>query len=499
MHFFTLLLSSIVLVGEVVGTLTWRVGQPVLTTSGLVVGQASSKRSAVSEYLGIPFAKPPVGDLRWAPPQTIRHDGKVINATQYSSCAESASRLANSNPDSPQNIGQSENEQREDCLYLNIWTKPQIGDRKKAVMIWIYGGGFVVGSGANAVYNGASLADEEDVILVTINYRLGVLGFSGVPLPERNFGLLDQRVAIEWLRDNIARFGGDPRRMVIFGQSAGGLSVDFYSYAYRRDPIVSGFISQSGSASGIPASPPSNATVVSWSGLSNTLGCGTVASESDATKTLKCMRDAPASAILDATAPRESGDAVGTWGPKADEKTIPSGLAARAARGEFVKRPMLVGNVNNEGASSGTQPGSLVSLLRNCPSSAAARARRAAGVPAWRYLYAGEFPNQSLGPAFANVSGAWHGAEIALIFGNTGLGDNGPDTENETKLIKKIRAAWTGFAKDPVRGLSKLGWPQYDLQTESVIVIGGRDSDAITFESPSVTDQGVCNSTALKA
>lgn len=118
---------------------------------------------------------------------------------------------------------------------------------------------------------------------------------------------------------------------------------------------------------------------------------------------------------------------------------------------------MLVGNTGNEGATSGDVPGSRESKLRNCGSATAALVRRNVGVPAWRYLYNGEFPNQSLGP---NVTGAWHGAEIALIFGNTGV--RGPDTENEKKLIKKLQAAWSGFAKDPRRGLSKLGWPLYD-------------------------------------
>ncbi|KAF1814568.1 alpha/beta-hydrolase [Eremomyces bilateralis CBS 781.70] len=479
-----------VLVGE--SQAGWKVGEPVLTTSGLAVGRASSKRSGVSEYLGIPFALPPTGEQRWAPPKQLNSsDGKVINATKYGpSCAESASLPYRLNPSSPPpaNIGAAENEQDEDCLYLNIWTKPQTGEKKKAVMIWIYGGAFLVGSAANAVYNGASLADDEDVVLVSLNYRLGVLGFPGVNIPEKNLGLLDQRAGVEWIRDNIGQFGGDPNRMILFGQSAGGASVDFFSYAWTEDPIISGFIPQSGSASIIRTDITTNNSLSLWSDLSKTLGCGAVTSEATIANALPCMRAAPAEAVLNATAPNSSGSTIGTWGPMIDGKTVFADLEARSADGRFVKAPMLVGNTNNEGATSGTVVGSLQARLSNCASAEAAQIRRDADVPAWRYVYSGEFPNQIIGQ---NITGAWHGAEIALIFGNTGV--RGPDTEIEKKLIKKIQSAWSGFAKDPKHGLSQLGWPLYNAQGETVVVIGGKDSDEITFESPSVTDGNACN------
>jgi cholinesterase len=127
---------------------------------------------------------------------------------------------------------------------------------------------------------------------------------------------------------------------------------------------------------------------------------------------------------------------------------------------------MLVGNTNNEGASSGGKLGSLASKTSNCPSASAANIRRKNGVPAWRYIYAGVFPNQSLGPCCPNAEGAWHGSEIALIFGTTGRKKEGEDTANEKKLAKAMRDAWTGFAKDPVHGLNKLGWPTYDSSSE---------------------------------
>ncbi|KAF2401659.1 alpha/beta-hydrolase [Trichodelitschia bisporula] len=477
---------------------SWNVGQLVKTSSGSIVGHGSSWKPQVSEYLGVPFAQPPVGNLRWAAPQHIKDASKTLNATKYvsdyniGSCSESASRISRNNPNAPKNIGAAENEEREDCLTLNIWSKPQTGEKKKAVLIWIYGGGFVVGSAANQAYNGARLADEHDVVVVSVNYRLGVLGFPGVGLPDTNLGLLDQRVAVEWLRDNIASFGGDPSRMVLFGQSAGGMSVDFYAYAYTQDPIVHGFIPQSGNLAlaARMGSGAGNASVVNWSNLSEKLGCGAVtAAKVDAT--LVCMRAKPVDAILDATVPKNSASAVGSWGPKPDGKTVFSGSGARAAAGNIIKAPVLVGNVDNEGATSGQQPGSLSNRISGCGSGAAADVRRKLGVPAWRYLYSGSFPNNGLGPCCTAAKGAWHGAEIALIFGTTELKNKGQDTPNEAKLSKTLRDAWTGFAKDPVNGLSKLGWPRYDPEKPTVIVLGGDDSADVKFELPSKTD-GSC-------
>jgi cholinesterase len=121
---------------------------------------------------------------------------------------------------------------------VNVWTKPQVGEKAKAVLVWIYvsferytrmciliivqGGGFALGNTASPAYNGARLADEQDVVVVSMNYRLNILGFPGAPgLPDQNLGLLDQRLAVEWVRDNVAAFGGDPKRIALFGESAG--------------------------------------------------------------------------------------------------------------------------------------------------------------------------------------------------------------------------------------------------------------------------------------
>jgi cholinesterase len=168
MHYslFTLAFIS----GLVEGQTAWTVGQTVKTTSGTIIGQASKWQPAVSEYLGVPFAKAPEGELRWAAPQSITDDSKTVNATKYGwACPESASRPSQGIPGGAAASGASDvKDQREDCLTLNIYTKPQTGEKKKAVMIWIYGGGFVYGSNGNRAYNGALLAEEQDIVHVAV-------------------------------------------------------------------------------------------------------------------------------------------------------------------------------------------------------------------------------------------------------------------------------------------------------------------------------------------
>ncbi|GKT78200.1 carboxylesterase [Colletotrichum tofieldiae] len=220
----------------------WTIGQSVQTTSGPVQGHAASGAVQVSEYLGIPYAQPPIGTLRFQPPAKFVGSSTIngssfptVNATLpdgFATLGVPASAvsvltvLADAGP------------QSEDCLTLNI------GDPKKAVLVWIHGGAFTTAN------NGQFIADQTDVVLVSLNYRLNVFGFPGNPNSAPNLGLLDVRLAVQWIRDNIENFGGDANRITLFGQSAGGSLVDYYSYAYASDPIANGFISMSGTANG---------------------------------------------------------------------------------------------------------------------------------------------------------------------------------------------------------------------------------------------------------
>jgi cholinesterase len=188
MHTFVALTA---LAGVVAGQ-SWSIGQQVQTTSGSVTGHASDWKPEVSEYLGIPYAEPPVGNLRFAAPKPLKSN-KTISATKFGlGCPENIGGKAAT----MQGVG-------EDCLTLNVWTKPQEGSKTKAVMIWIYGGGFGSGKSSTPTYNGARLADEHDVVVVSVNYRVNAFGFPRAFFPgaDLNPGLLDQRVGVEWARD----------------------------------------------------------------------------------------------------------------------------------------------------------------------------------------------------------------------------------------------------------------------------------------------------------
>jgi cholinesterase len=216
------IIIACILVGLIRADDGFHIGRTVKTGSGMITGRASPRFNEVSEYLGVPFAKPPVGQLRWAPPEILKNSSNSIMATKLGPSCIQATPYGNfADEDGAESKTAASKEMDEDCLTLNIWTKPQTGERKKAVMIWIYGGSFSMGSASQKGYNGALLADQHDIIVVGVNYRLGVLGYPGVSVPEKNPGLLDQRAAVEWLRDNVESFGGDPGRMILFGQSAG--------------------------------------------------------------------------------------------------------------------------------------------------------------------------------------------------------------------------------------------------------------------------------------
>ncbi|KAI7580362.1 hypothetical protein KC316_g8994, partial [Hortaea werneckii] len=223
------------------------IGQKVKTSSGYIVGSRAPNATQVSQYLGIPFAYPPVGRRRFAPPEAYK-GRDTINATAYGhNCpSQSAAVPDGLEPPSLANL-------------LTFLGQPQSGSKKKPVLVWIYGGGFNTGGTNNTAYSGQHWADEEDVVFVNFNYRLNIFGFPGAPELEQNVGLLDQRLAIEWVRDNIAAFGGDPKQITIFGESAGAASVDYYNYAYTKDPIIAGSIGESGTATSFGNKLPSTA------------------------------------------------------------------------------------------------------------------------------------------------------------------------------------------------------------------------------------------------
>lgn len=216
------------------------------TCTGKVEGL---ERGGIHVFKGIPFAAPPVGELRWRPPAPCRPWSGVRDATRFSDvCAQPPFALE-------QIMGANPPPQSEDSLYLNVWT-PGLDDARRPVMVWIHGGAFVNGSGSTPWYDGTRFAANGDVVVVTINYRLGPFGFLHLAelFGERfagsgNLGILDQVAALEWVRDNVAAFGGDPANVTVFGESAGAGSVGTLLGLPSARGLFRSAIAQSGASS----------------------------------------------------------------------------------------------------------------------------------------------------------------------------------------------------------------------------------------------------------
>jgi para-nitrobenzyl esterase len=215
------------------------------TTSGKIEGVF---RKGLYFFRGIPYAAPPVGERRWLPPMPPKPWGGVRPAKEFGPTA----------PQEPMEIQFLEPPEKQpqsgDCLYLNIWT-PGLDGAKRPVMVWVHGGFFTTGAGSWLIYNGRTLSTRGDVVVVTINYRLGALGFLNLnevtkgKIPATgNEGLLDQVLALEWVRDNISRFGGDPDNVTIFGESAGAMSIGVLLAMPKARGLFHRAILQSGAA-----------------------------------------------------------------------------------------------------------------------------------------------------------------------------------------------------------------------------------------------------------
>ncbi|KAF7340541.1 Carboxylic ester hydrolase [Mycena sanguinolenta] len=488
----------------------------ISTSSGDVLGHPASARPAVTEFLGIPFARPPIGNLRFAPPVEFENSGGVINATTFSvSCPYAALTGTIAYPNKTVNfdriVGTFLGEGGvigEDCLTLNVWAKEDstssasTNDQGKPVMVFFYGGRFAIGGTNNTFYNGQYLADSEDVVVVTVNYRTNIFGFPGSPSTAQNLGLLDQRLALEWVRSNIATFSGDPTRITIFGQSAGSVSVDYHAFAFPDDPIASGLISHSGTAfSFLPNSAELTATY--WTDAASFVGCAnaTSAGEDEDEEILECMRGKNFTDVLAAGAQVV---AVGNpallasppFQPTVDNITVFADYAALSAAGKFAQLPYLLGSLHNESSFYRIR-GFLADLnltvaqwdlftveAFTCPTAQAAAFRAAAGLPTWRYRYFADWNNLRLFPG----SGAYHGSDLEMVFGTGEAVSGVPNSAAEEKVSLLMRAAWAAFAKNAREGLDGIGWPRYDVQKETLVRIAFDDEEEVSFVNPSVYD-----------
>ncbi|XP_075256184.1 acetylcholinesterase-like isoform X2 [Convolutriloba macropyga] len=326
------------------------------------------KSYLVQEYLGIPYAEPPVGDLRFKYP-TRRYqlsDTGSLNATRFGpACMQIADTTFN---DEEEKIRQAadmwnfktEYQIDEDCLTLNIWApyNPNKRDTKYPVMLWIYGGGFFSGTSHLDVYNGYRLTALENVVVVTFNYRLGLFGFLYLNSYESpgNMGLYDQLVALSWVKENIAAFGGDMERITLFGESAGSASVGFHMLSPLSNHLFTNGIMQSGSPTAPWALMSRDEMLDRSLGVAKRLSCyngGT-----DRSRVAACLRRLSLKDILTATASLYSdfaGKNKNRWldfpvAPIVDNKLIPMDPLTLLRTGNFKKVPLMIGSTSNEGS-----------------------------------------------------------------------------------------------------------------------------------------------------
>ena len=317
------------------------------TGSGNLQGKIVTKNGKSHlEFLGIPFAEPPIGNLRFKPPVPVKPWSGILEALEDGFVCPQMP-----NPFVP-NI--TEDDMSEDCLTLNIFTNDINTDKPKAVMIWIYGGGFYLG--AKDKYRMQGLIDE-DVILVAMNYRLHALGFMsfGNNLVSGNMGLKDQHLAIQWVRDNIRHFGGDPEKITLFGESAGAISVQAHVLSPFNAGVKFGGIAQSGSILYLSIETPGIEKKFAQN-AAEALGCPTTLDQA----TLDCLQDVDAKYLVtNITDPDElQFDPVTplkfSYWPNldnyADEPFLPMDPLMALKNGSFNRVPYITGTVENEGA-----------------------------------------------------------------------------------------------------------------------------------------------------
>ncbi len=469
--------------------------EPVHLDSGLISGVAGTNPE-VRVFRGIPYAAPPTGKLRWRAPQpAVRWDG-VRMADQFGAiCMQPAFRGA---PGA--NAGRTPPKMSEDCLFLNVWTAATSAGDKRPVMVWIHPGGYTTGSGSTPGFDGEVLA-KKGVVLVTINYRLGAFGFFSHPELSKesdgrgsgNYALMDQAAALRWVQTNIAGFGGDPRRVTVFGDSAGSASIANLIGSPQTKGLFQRAIGESGAWMGLSIGKTRTLAEAEQDGLKMAAAVHA--------QTLDELRALPAEELLKAG--RAGGPVIDGW-------FLPEDVGAVFAEGKQNDVPLLDGSNQDEGTfflqpttaekfmerarmRFGDQADAFLKLYpassdeeANASQMGAFRDELAFVMRIWTraqtktgrskaFLY--YFTHQPPPPAAATSrggfgSGATHGAEAQYVFGNllpprawTGL---------DRQVSDMLSSYWTNFAAngDP-NGKGLANWPAYDDKKSAAPMVLG--------------------------
>ncbi|QRV86438.1 Carboxylesterase family [Ceratobasidium sp. AG-Ba] len=450
----------------------------VKTTSGTLIGLYNATN--VRAFLGVRYAYPPTGDRRFAAPVPFDvGPDQTSNATSFGyTCPGQyypGTTIYTMLPFLPFS------EQSEDCLTLNVWapTKERIKAKGGKLPVLIHAGYFTQGGSAAGSTDATNLVANNDVVVINMNYRLSVLGFPNYG-STRNAGLLDQRVALEWARNNAAQFGGDPSRITLIGQSAGGISADIHMFAkwkstpgsdlHDSDPIARAVVILSGGVFLDIYSRDSQQ--VHFGQLGAAVGCNTNSSKA----LLDCMRGVPAETLINEIV--VNGTARGwNFAPVPDEQIVFSNYTDRILKGKMSKVPTLMSTLENEATGLVPfDPKGINETLANqmlyqtfvCPASKNSNLRSQANITTYRFRYAGNFTNISP----YTFLGAYHGSELPMLFGGATPGFGGRNaTTPEDFTSYLLQSYLLAFANDPKKGLSKLGWPKYKPGNDNVVVI----------------------------
>lgn len=484
--------------------------RPVEIEGGRIQGAALDPDKMVYAFKGIPFAAPPIGDLRWRPPAPALGWSGVRPCMSYGPTCPQVQM-----PPPFDEVYQ----QDEDCLVLNVFTAAREARERRPVMVWIHGGGFYGGSGSTDAYEGRSLAGR-GAVLVTINYRLGPFGFLAHPWlsgeSERgvsgNYGLLDQIAALGWVKRNIAAFGGDPDRVTIFGESGGARSVCFQMSTPLSRGLFHRAIIQSGSpyrALGRLREPRAGLPAVEEQGtaLARKLGCQSLADfrQVPADKLVQAARARTAPLISPWPTPQIPAEGDLVAGPVLDGWVLPEEPLDLFRQGRQAPVPVIVGSNGAEaslflralagsggGAAErleGLFPGRVQEILAAYPSldkaeplavlnrvltdaiwthpaRALARDIARSGQKAFLYYFTKSRPVR--GQNF----GAFHGIEIRFALG-TDLTAKEPFTEEDWALSRAMQAYWVRLAEtgDP-NGPTAPAWPAYEETTDPCLELG---------------------------
>ena len=469
------------------------------TTAGQVRG---TEHGAGLRFAGIPYAAPPVGDLRWRPPAPVEAWDGVRDATSFGA-------VSIQNPDLlTAFLGMTPEPMDEDCLFLNVRT-PALDDARRPVMVWIHGGAFIFGSGSSPLYDGAPFVDGGDVVLVTINYRLGALGFLELGWLDDdlagsgNLGIMDQVAALEWVRDNIAGFGGDPDNVTIFGESAGAMSVTCLLAAESATGLFHKAIAQSGAAQAMatPVQAEDSArVVVERLGVSTADGLRALTAE----QVLAVQGQVMIEAFTNPEPLLEAGVSAGMpFRPVADGHFLPPSVLAAIRGGSAAGIPVMTGTTREEWKlfalldmapfDDAVLHARLQALTGDAEKALAVYADAVASEPTPKDAFTVigtdmvfRYPaielseallNQSPDvweyefswgtPAMGGMLGACHAIELPFLFGLASdprllgfLGDDPP-----IGLAEAMQDAWLSFARTGDPGAE---WPRYDLDRRAV-------------------------------